>query len=305
MLRKARYCGPREVIINPSESHPQSFLISITKVLHGALSLIDRSFHRCLTEVTDSTEQCRPGFQRLTLPLSESDECQGVFFDHYIERANGGGQGLAEKTITVDISETDIRRWQLLSTVTLQNGDPDADPEESLSDRMPNFPRLNGIRKGRSLYIGLTFTGFVYGGLHCLAWNAPFATRLETLLWRISSIAIMSTFVPVLLFYLWELWNDNMRINGPLWAHIRIRAHRLFQDPNFAGWRSSRKIASLLYFIGKATLQILLNFTVYCAAGFYCLARVYLVVECFINLAHLPDSVYQAPVWSQYVPHIS
>jgi len=228
---------------------------------------MDRSFHRCLAEVTDSTEQCRPGFQRLTLPLSESDECQGVFFDHYIERANGGGQELTEKTITVDMSETDIRRWQLLSTVTPHDGDPD--PAESLSDRMPYFPRLKGIRKGRSLYIGLTFTGFVYGGLHCLAWNAPFATRLETLLWRISSIAIMSTLVPVLLFYLWQLWNDTMSFNVPPWVHVRLRAYERSEYHNFQGLRSRREIAWYLFFIGQATLQPLLDFTVYCAAGFY------------------------------------
>ena len=37
----------------------------------------------------------------------------------------------------------------------------------------------------------------------------------------------------------------------------------------------------------------------------YVVARVYLVVECFINLAYLHDSVYEMPSWSQYFPHIS
>ncbi|KAK4108127.1 hypothetical protein N656DRAFT_784667 [Canariomyces notabilis] len=42
----------------------------------------------------------------------------------------------------------------------------------------------------------------------------------------------------------------------------------------------------------------------YLAIVLYVLARVYLVVECFINLVHLPESAYKLPEWSQYVPHI-
>ncbi|KAL8996922.1 MAG: hypothetical protein Q9169_003681 [Polycauliona sp. 2 TL-2023] len=37
----------------------------------------------------------------------------------------------------------------------------------------------------------------------------------------------------------------------------------------------------------------------------YVLARSYLVVECFIQLSHLPAGVYQQPEWSTYFPHIA
>ena len=36
----------------------------------------------------------------------------------------------------------------------------------------------------------------------------------------------------------------------------------------------------------------------------YVFSRVYLVVDSFLQLAHLPDAVYQVPNWSQYFPHI-
>ena len=36
----------------------------------------------------------------------------------------------------------------------------------------------------------------------------------------------------------------------------------------------------------------------------YVAARVFLVVECFVNFAHLPESAYMTPQWSRYVPHI-
>ena len=40
-------------------------------------------------------------------------------------------------------------------------------------------------------------------------------------------------------------------------------------------------------------------------AAAYLVARCYLVVESLLQLAHLPDSAYVLPGWSQYYPHIS
>jgi len=37
----------------------------------------------------------------------------------------------------------------------------------------------------------------------------------------------------------------------------------------------------------------------------YLAARVYLVVQSFLQLAHLLDSAYALPKWSQYFPHIT
>ena len=40
-------------------------------------------------------------------------------------------------------------------------------------------------------------------------------------------------------------------------------------------------------------------------AVLYTTARVYLVVECFINLKYLPEAAYLVPEWSRYFPHIT
>lgn len=37
----------------------------------------------------------------------------------------------------------------------------------------------------------------------------------------------------------------------------------------------------------------------------YVLGRVYLVVECFKNVANLPKAAFEVAPWSVYVPHIS
>ncbi|OCK85225.1 hypothetical protein K432DRAFT_318689 [Lepidopterella palustris CBS 459.81] len=37
----------------------------------------------------------------------------------------------------------------------------------------------------------------------------------------------------------------------------------------------------------------------------YAFARIFLLVECFLSIRHLPESVYVVPKWSQYFPHFS
>lgn len=37
----------------------------------------------------------------------------------------------------------------------------------------------------------------------------------------------------------------------------------------------------------------------------YAAARLFIIVECGIDMAHLPDSAFKAPQWSRYFPHVS
>ena len=119
----------------------------------------------------------------------------------------------------------------------------------------------------KTLFVGITISGFLYGGLHLLAWNAPFRSRTEEWLWRSSGISIMVSglyIIPILL---------------------------LLVSSGDSGLSDFRFCLSCVLglFLGPV----------------YVVARVYLVVECFINLAYLHDSVYEMPSWSQYFPHIS
>ena len=214
--------------------------------------------------------------------------------------------------ITVDIAKVNIRRWKLLSEATntsklLRDG-------RYLLDRIRNFPIFDGIREGLALYVGLAITGFVYGGLHCLAWNAPFATGAETLLWRISSVGIMSTFVLVLFLYSWEL-SPPMFVDGNafnvLGDYVMDNIYKRIEDVverHLDGMWSLGVLGMFevpIIIFGIILPRLVFDLTIAAAVALYCLARVYLVVECFINLSHLPASVYETPGWSQYVPHIS
>jgi hypothetical protein len=118
--------------------------------------------------------------------------------------------------------------------------------------------------------VPLVCAGVCYGGLHATAWNAHFSTPAQQLLWRLSSISLLA-FAPLALLAPW------------LMKLYRRYVHSLVEDLEF--W----------IYMGVCFLLFL----------FYAFCRVYLVVECFLNLAHLPESVYQVPSWSQYFPHIS
>ena len=123
------------------------------------------------------------------------------------------------------------------------------------------------IDREKTIAVGIIISGFLYGGLHLLAWNAPFRSRTEEWLWRSSGISIMVSglyIIPILLLLV---------SSG---------------DSSLSDFRFCLSCI-LSLFLGPV----------------YVVARVYLVVECFINLAYLHDSVYEMPSWSQYFPHIS
>lgn len=119
-----------------------------------------------------------------------------------------------------------------------------------------------------ALVIGINLAGLIYGGLHLVAWAAPFASKTERILWRMSALDVVAT--------------------GPVLTILNVGLV-------FAGivHRSVEPIA-------VNVLAALFP----CIFVLYLISRIYLVVESFINIAHLPNQVYEQPSWSQYIPHI-
>ena len=58
------------------------------------------------------------------------------------------------------------------------------------------------------LYMVICFSivGGIFGAVHCLAWNSPFPTSIEHILWRVS--ALLVTFIPGVIFLVF------MRVQG-------------------------------------------------------------------------------------------
>ena len=181
-------------------------------------------------------------------------------------------------------------------TRSFRTGDEFLPRAKAVCDSMPNWPLdrhfgectpltpwdiapgTKWVIKGNedrlsSLLFGLLLAGVLYGGLHLLAWNVPFASRAERILWRFSGIFIIS-------------------------AGVGFAGLRWYYD-------------SGLDFLGKCWDMLTgvgLVFWGLCMVAMctgYLLARTFLVVECFLQLSRLPASAYETLEWSVYFPHIT
>ncbi|KAL8964552.1 MAG: hypothetical protein Q9197_006883 [Variospora fuerteventurae] len=184
-------------------------------------------------------------------------------------------------------SKQAINRWKMAkradeSIQTRQSLDGMKLTGESFARRCTNTPEALNLRATAGFYflvplldplaLGFGAAAMVYGGLHALAWFAPFRSPIEQLLWRMSCVVVIGG-IPTSL------------------AVCRFMFSFAFQD--WDGWG-----ALLLIRMPRVLLAYLL-------VSAYVLARLYLVVECFIQLSHLPAGVYDMPEWSSYFPHIA
>jgi len=160
----------------------------------------------------------------------------------------------------------------------------------------------------------LAVVGSTYGALHAIAWSAPFANESQKILWRVSCVVVIVPFAVLLLTLVavlvlacvksmsyWRVWSKLRRTfksmlrsesEEKLMCCIRTVARKVTAVAASAK-RHFRSVAPGAFFIGAGLFSIV-----------YALARIYLVVECFINLAQLPEAVYKEPEWSKIFPHL-
>ncbi|KAI4177291.1 MAG: hypothetical protein LQ348_005847 [Seirophora lacunosa] len=160
--------------------------------------------------------------------------------------------------------------------------------------------------------IGIALSSLLYGGLHLLAWNITFPTRAEQLLWRVSALCVACNGI---LFSCWgrvasgeAVWswlgtlNPNSSEDDRTYPSSNPDRHGVPKNPR----RNSRHRYFRLLQLAPLGVLFLLSTAVMPLLWFsYVLARVYLVVESFKNLAHLPPGGFQTPTWPAYFPHIT
>jgi integral membrane sensor domain MASE1 len=134
--------------------------------------------------------------------------------------------------------------------------------------------RLGGRPDHSRMVAAITFAGVCYGGLHLVAWTNTFPSHVALVLWRSASITILLT--------------------GPFC--VVIAACNAGVD-----WLSRRSLFRRHHFLDDGlTLAclclIVLSFI------WYTLCRTFIVVECFILLAHIPESALRVPTWAAYIP---
>ncbi|KAI4115615.1 MAG: hypothetical protein LQ345_003831 [Seirophora villosa] len=166
------------------------------------------------------------------------------------------------------LTKEDVTRLKMASAASDAGVERPKEWEEiKFSRRCPNSDY--GEENRGVIFLVLTVMSLIYGGLHALAWFANFNSTTEQLLWRISSCVVMGG-LPI--FYVLIIEKDDGFEKGFY---------------KFIGIVLNSEILFVLIAIA------------------YILARAYLVVECFIQLSHMPAGVYDVPEWSAYFPHLS
>lgn len=140
---------------------------------------------------------------------------------------------------------------------------------------------------------GIAFTSSCYGGLHLIAWTSAFQSYAALVLWRAASVTIFATgpfcvAIPALFFGFKWIYNQDL-FNGILWLCCYVLPMRL----------------GLLHVLRLELRDILILFA-FCLSGsfiiWYILCRAFIVVECLILMAHIPESALRVPTWAAYIP---
>lgn len=218
--------------------------------------------------------------------------------------------GATVRNTAIDhLSPIDLSRWRLaLQAIEQYHLEDDlrsrhrlhpyGQEERDLKPRVK--PRIDNVIYSlarNELWFGLAAAGSLYGGLHLVAWNAPFSSRLEEILWRVAASSVTFT---GLLFGPFVLWSQLPAARRGLAGLTNTRAEgqriRQRKEDRIKIW-AEIALAGVVFLL-LFTLMPLLWLT-------YVLSRVYLVIECFKNVSHLPVGAYEVPQWAGYVPHIT
>lgn len=144
--------------------------------------------------------------------------------------------------------------------------------------------------------------GLVYGGLHLTLWAHDFPTRVELLLWRISAISLVA--VPVAIALPLIVYNLFRKLNGRNsdFGDINAKSGPADPDTDEEGTSDEATTTSTLSLLQRicvdfAVAVVLIVFLL------YVFSRVFIIVESFISLRHVPVGVYTDVGWSKYIPH--
>ena len=138
--------------------------------------------------------------------------------------------------------------------------------------------------------------GILFGGVHCFAWQFPFPTRQEKVLWRVcAGYCTVSPFLIPLLVLIYGAPHSYL----PNWSNAVLEATQF----------SFKKIRDLFHWLGgfhpwiKWVAERLGRLSVGLPMVLYVACRIILVVLTFTSLHAPPAGVYEATSWTSFLPH--
>ena len=226
------------------------------------------------------------------------------------------------------MSAKDERRWSLaaehIRTLDKQPCEVDKDWwfksiifDENLYKRYLNHRRLNfesvfssltdnSMKSGGGsviLFLALVLLSAMYGAVHLSAKDFEFASPFERTLWMAACYILLGGSGLVLIIGGAFLIGLEEAID---YIEDGIDQRRDFYTEDGQQQRESvRRLYSLASWVFNVTIILLYRFLLLAASlSIYIAARIYIVVEAFISLRHVPLGVYATPSWTNYIPHL-
>ena len=144
-------------------------------------------------------------------------------------------------------------------------------PHDTLVDEVSEFPDSSYTRSFSVFLWNVIALGLpiIYGGIHLIAWDYQFASKTEQLLWKIACFAMMGT-RPI-------TWLTRIS-----WDYLYTKTEWV-PEPRWPRQWWPLLLPHIFLFV---------------------LSRLYIVVEAFISLRHVPIGAYAAVTWVQAIPHV-
>jgi hypothetical protein len=201
-----------------------------------------------------------------------------------------GAEGCYDIDITVEFTDRDISRLQRVFKCSTQSEISGGRILSSgtwiaclskyrISDWSLGIVQMQNIlntglysRHGRTI-AGITFASACYGGLHLIAWTSAFPSHTALVMWRAACVTLLAT--------------------GPFCVAMSASLVGIEWIDQWSPF-------------GEGRLGDALSWMLICLTGlafvWYTLCRTFIVVECFILLAHIPESALRVPTWAAYIP---
>ena len=195
-------------------------------------------------------------------------------------------EGIVNKSMLVDY--TPLRMEKMLTTPSdplplyQECIDKISSPEDPQRMKTKRKIQSTAVPFSKFWVAGVTLSALLYGGLHTLGFGIPLHTAAETLLWKVSCLVVLC--LPPAALTLMILLLD---VIVPLFIEKGWPRPWDWSLPGMPGINVdlSHVVAAVM-------------------ACLYVFARVFLIVEVFLNVPYLDPGVYQMPDWSVYFPHI-
>ncbi|KAL8838364.1 MAG: hypothetical protein Q9170_002171 [Blastenia crenularia] len=170
---------------------------------------------------------------------------------------------------------------------------------------LPVIKRFHWNPRAIAAIIVFAPTAFLYAAIHLALWNYTFPTPVERTLWRVSATTLLAipmlALVPALIIYAYQqiresrLRETKHADNGTnLESNVPLSSDPPQYDEDGFSYPTKTKLVLII--------GVVLVF--YLVVALYLFSRIFIIVESFLSLRHVPKGVYVDIGWPKYIPHL-